>query len=276
MVKDVTPKMLTDEQKSMQTLKQYGGYIIMAMVIALGGYFGFQYWQNHGGRIDNATMNDFDKIEMNQTQIASLENQAGSDEKAKKQLADATVSFNKELDDFIAKHPNSVYTWQALMLKARQQSDSNNAKGAIGSLKQAQSLDIADAGLKALATLRFAQVLLDDGQADEASKALQNAMPDSFEPSKLELLGDIALSKNDKKLALEQYQKAWDLIEKRNEQNAIAQDRAFLRLKMENLGVAPTQPDLNNGLIATPTQSKKAIESADVVANIASTVSSQK
>lgn len=272
MVKDVTPKMPTDEQQSMQALKQYGGYIIMAIVIALGGYFGWNYWQDHGGRIDNATMNDFAKIQIDQSQIATLENQA-NDDKGKKQLADATANLSKDLDEFIAKHPQSVYTWQALMLKAKQLSDSNDYKGAIDSLKQAQSLNIDDAGLKALATLRYAQVLLDNGQADEATQALQATLPESFEPSKLELLGDIALSKDDKKIALEHYQKAWGLIEKRNQDNTVVQDRAFLRLKMENLGVTPKQPDLNNGLVATPSQANmSAIEqSIDMaVASVAS------
>lgn len=272
MVKDVTPKMPTDEQQSMQALKQYGGYIIMAIVIALGGYFGWNYWQDHGGRIDNATMNDFAKIQIDQSQIATLETQA-NDDKGKKQLADATANLSKDLDEFIAKHPQSVYTWQALMLKAKQQSDSNDYKGAIDSLKQAQSLNIDDAGLKALATLRYAQVLLDNGHADEATQALQATLPESFEPSKLELLGDIALSKDDKKIALEHYQKAWGLIEKRNQDNTVVQDRAFLRLKMENLGVTPKQPDLNNGLVATPSQANmSAIEqSIDMaVASVAS------
>lgn len=271
MVKDVTPKLPTDEQQSMQALKQYGGYIVMAIVIALGGYFGWTYWQNHGGRIDEATMNDFAKIQIDQNQIATLENQA-TDDNGKKQLADANAKLAKDLDGFVAKYPDSVYAWQALMLKAKQQTDSNDLKGAIESLKQAQTIKIEDLGLKALATLRYAQLLLDNNQADEASKALQNPLPEAFEASKLELLGDIALSKNDKKVASEHYQKAWDLIEKRNQDNAIAQDRAFLRLKMENLGLTPKQPDLDSGIVALPTQNPQpqSNETADISANIAS------
>lgn len=271
MVKDVTPKLPTDEQQSMQALKQYGGYIVMAIVIALGGYFGWTYWQNHGGRIDEATMNDFAKIQIDQNQIATLENQA-TDDNGKKQLADANAKLAKDLDGFVAKYPDSVYAWQALMLKAKQQTDSNDLKGAIESLKQAQTIKIEDLGLKALVTLRYAQLLLDNNQADEASKALQSPLPEAFEASKLELLGDIALSKNDKKVASEHYQKAWDLIEKRNQDNAIAQDRAFLRLKMENLGLTPKQPDLDSDIVALPTQNPQpqSNETADISANIAS------
>lgn len=252
MVKDVTPKLPTDEQQSMQALKQYGGYIVMAIVIALGGYFGWTYWQNHGGRIDEATMNDFAKIQIDQNQIASLESQA-TDDSIKKQLADANANLTKDLDSFIAKHPNSVYTWQALMLKAKQQSDSNDYKGAVETLKKAQAMNMEDLGLKALATLRYAQVLLANNQVDDAKQALQATLPPAFDASKEELLGDIAMQKNDKATAISHYEKAWQIIEKRNENNDIKQDRALLRLKMENVGLTPKQPDINSGIVATPT-----------------------
>ncbi|WP_410471845.1 YfgM family protein [Faucicola mancuniensis] len=274
MVKDVTPKSMNDEQQSMQALKQYGSYIVMAIVLALGGYFGWQYWQNHGGRIDEAASTDFAKIQASEDNLANLS--SATDDKAQAQLATAQATFNKDVDAFIAKHGNSVYTWQALMLKAKQQTDGNDNKGAIATLQQAMTLNIKDDGLKAIATLRYAQALLSNNQADEATKALQNPMPQAFEASKLELLGDIALSKNDKKTASDNYQKAWEMIEQRNKDNVIQQDRAFLRLKMENLGLTPKQPDLNSGIVATPAVSELPTDiasSATIASSVASTPS---
>ena len=274
MVKDVTPKSMNDEQQSMQALKQYGSYIVMAIVLALGGYFGWQYWQNHGGRIDEAASTDFAKIQASEDNLANLS--SATDDKAQAQLATAQATFNKDVDAFIAKHGNSVYTWQALMLKAKQQTDGNDNKGGIATLQQAMALNIKDDGLKAIATLRYAQALLSNNQADEATKALQNPMPQAFEASKLELLGDIALSKNDKKTASDNYQKAWEMIEQRNKDNVIQQDRAFLRLKMENLGLTPKQPDLNSGIVATPAVSELPTDiasSATIVSSVASTPS---
>ena len=159
--------------------------------------FWWQYWQNHGGRIDETASTDFAKIQASEDNIANLS--SATNDKAQAQLATAQATFNKDVDAFIAKHGNSVYTWQALMLKAKQQTDGNDNKGAIATLQQAMALNIKDDGLKAIATLRYAQALLSNNQADEATKALQNPMPQAFEASKLELLGDIALSKNDKK-----------------------------------------------------------------------------
>ncbi len=274
MVKDVTPKSMNDEQQSMQALKQYGSYIVMAIVLALGGYFGWQYWQNHGGRIDEAASTDFAKIQASEDNLANLS--SATDDKAQAQLATAQATFNKDVDAFIAKHGNSVYTWQALMLKAKQQTDGNDNKGGIATLQQAMALNIKDDGLKAIATLRYAQALLSNNQADEATKALQNPMPQAFEASKLELLGDIALSKNDKKTASDNYQKAWEMIEQRNKDNVIQQDRAFLRLKMENLGLTPKQPDLNSGIVATPAVSELPTDiasSATIASSVASTPS---
>lgn len=248
MVKDVTPRPLNDEQSSMQTLKQYAGYIIMAMILALAGYFGWTYWQNHGGRIDQAAANDFAKLQNDQTNLDNLATDAD-----KTKLTAAQATFITDLDSFIAKHGDSVYTWQALMLKAKQQTDSNDTKGAVTTLQRATQLKLEDAGLSALATLRYAQALLANNQADEAQKTLQANLPSAFDASKEELLGDIAMAKNDKKAATAHYQKAWQAIEARNQASQVKKDRALLRLKMENLGLTPKQPDLSGGVITQPT-----------------------
>ncbi|ELA08660.1 hypothetical protein MOMA_08881 [Moraxella macacae 0408225] len=276
MVKDVTPKLPNDEQQSMQALRQYGGYIVLAIVLVLGGYFGWNYWQNHGGHIDEATSTEFAKIQASQQAVLDLTPTNETDAKTD-DLTNAQANFAKELDAFITKHTNSVYTWQALMLKAKQQTDTGDIKGVIATLQQAVALNLNDEGLKAIATLRYAQALIGNQQADEAEKALQVVLPPAFDASKNELLGDVAMTKNDKKSAMDFYQKAWQAIENRNENNELKQDRAFLRLKMENLGLTPKQPDLDNGVIASPTTataSQTANTSVDDIAKIATKVAS--
>lgn len=252
MVKDVTPTSPNDNQQSMQALRQYGGYIISAIILALTGYFGWNYYQNHGGRIDKAAANDFAKIQSNQNMIDTLTTQAASDAKAQAQLATAQTNLNKDLSEFVGKHDNSVYTWQALMLQAKQQTDKNDLKAAAATLQKATQLTVKDDGLKAIATLRQAQVLLSDNQVDAAQKVLQAPLPSAFEASKLEILGDIANHNRDKKAAASYYQKAWQLIEQRNRNNPTQQDRALLRIKMENLGLTVKQPDLSGGVLAKP------------------------
>ena len=254
MVKDVQPKLVNDEQQSLGALKQYGGYILSAIMLVLAGYFGWTYWQKHGGNIDTAAANDFAKIQSDQNNIETLTTQAASDTKAQAQLATAQTNLGKDLGEFVAKHDNSVYTWQALMLQAKQQTDKNDLKAAAATLQKASQLTLNDEGLKAIAILRQAQVLLSDNQADAAQKRLQSPLPAAFEASKLEILGDIANQRGDKKAAATHYQKAWQLIEQRNQNNPNPQDRALLRIKMESLGLSVKQPDLTGGVLVKPTQ----------------------
>ena len=140
------------------------------------------------------------------------------------------------------------------MLQAKQQTDKNDLKAAAATLQKASQLTLKDEGLKAIAILRQAQVLLSDNQADAAQKRLQSPLPAAFEASKLEILGDIANQQGDKKAAATHYQKAWQLIEQRNQTNPNPQDRALLRIKMESLGLSVKQPDLTGGVLAKPTQ----------------------
>ena len=254
MVKDVQPKLVNDEQQFLGALKQYGGYILSAIMLVLAGYFGWTYWQKHGGNIDTAAANDFAKIQSDQNNIETLTTQAASDTKAQAQLATAQANLAKDLGEFVAKHDNSVYTWQALMLQAKQQTDKNDLKAAAATLQKASQLTLNDDGLKAIAILRQAQVLLSDNQADAAQKRLQSPLPAAFEASKLEILGDIANQRGDKKAAATHYQKAWQLIEQRNQNNPNPQDRALLRIKMESLGLSVKQPDLTGGVLVKPTQ----------------------
>ena len=266
MVKDVQPKLVNDEQQSLGALKQYGGYIVSAIMLVLAGYFGWSYWQKHGGNIDTAAANDFAKIQSDQNNIETLTTQAASDTKAQAQLTTAQTNLDKDLSEFVAKHDNSVYTWQALMLQAKQQTDKNDLKAAAATLQKASQLTLKDDGLKAIAILRQAQVLLSDNQADAAQKRLQSPLPAAFEASKLEILGDIANQQGDKKAAATHYQKAWQLIEQRNQNNPNPQDRALLRIKMESLGLSVKQPDLTGGVLAKPTQAPTQAENTAAAA----------
>ena len=270
MVKDVQPKLVNDEQQSLSALKQYGGYIVSAIMLVLAGYFGWTYWQKHGGNIDTAAANDFAKIQSDQNNIETLTTQAATDTKAQAQLATAQTNLAKDLREFVAKHDNSVYTWQALMLQAKQQTDKNDLKAAAATLQKASQLTLKDEGLKAIAILRQAQVLLSDNQADAAQKRLQSPLPAAFEASKLEILGDMANQQGDKKAAATHYQKAWQLIEQRNQNNPNPQDRALLRIKMESLGLSVKQPDLTGSVLAKPIQAPTQAENTAPAAAIAS------
>lgn len=268
MVKDVKPanttgttKVVTlDDLDNQQNMGKMFSYVLTAIILALGGYFGYEYYQNHGGRVDTASAQAFTKTQSQYdslsrlSQTVSQADSATADQQA--QLASGNTALQQNVSEFVKSHPNSVYTWQALMLQAKQQSDAENYKEAVATLQQASQLKLDDAGLMAIATLRYAQALLANGQADEAEKALTATLPPAFDPSKNELLGDIAMAKNNKAKATEFYQKAWAGIETRNKDQASKEDRALLRLKLEGLGISTTAPDLDNVVVkpkTTPT-----------------------
>lgn len=110
---------------------------------------------------------------------------------AKAALVESRTQLNKDIDDLVSTHGDSVYAWQALMIKARQQVDSDDFAGAGETLKKALAIDLGDAGLTAITRLRYAKTLLAAGDADAALDEAKNDMPSSFEASQQELLGDI-------------------------------------------------------------------------------------
>ena len=218
---------------SMQALKQYGGNIAMVILLALAGYFGWTYWQNNYARVDTVAADQYADIQRLNEEVTLAAQNPDLEAEARTALADSRTQLSKNIDTLVSTHGSSVYAWQALMIKARVQVDSDDFAGASKTFKQALAIDLGDAGLSAIARLRYAETLLAAGDADAALSEANNDMPSSFEGSQQELLGDIYLAKNDKDSAIKAYNNAWELLRKRQE------TRAVLALKMESLGIVP-------------------------------------
>lgn len=218
---------------SMQALKQYGSYIFTAILLALAGYFGWTYWQDNHARVDTVAADHYADIQRLNEEVSLAAQNPDLEAEALTALAASRTQLNKDIDALVSTHGDSVYAWQALMIKARQQVDSDDFAGATETLKKALAIDLGDAGLSAITRLRYAETLLSAGDADAALAEANNDMPSSFEASQQELLGDIYLAKNDEDAAIKAYTNAWNLISKRQE------TRAVLALKMESLGIVP-------------------------------------
>ncbi|WP_227430725.1 YfgM family protein [Psychrobacter sp. I-STPA6b] len=230
------------EAQSMADLKKYGGYIIAVILLALAGYFGWQYWQNRTVSVDTVAADEYAAVqELNDKVNLAKQN---PDLEATALEADK-AALAEQIDALVATHPNSVYAWQALVLKARQQADAEDYDGASTSLKQALSVANDDAGLKALTQLRYAATLLAAGKVDEALSEASHEVPNAFDATKQELLGDIYLTQGKQEDAIRAYENAWSLLIKREE------ERAILRLKIESLGVVPEQVPDKPELIAS-------------------------
>lgn len=211
------------EAQSMEKLKQASGYIIGAILLALIGYFGWNYLQNSGMKADTVAADKYAAIEMANDEL--LGQPEGN--------AEASKKLNADIDALVAEHGNTVYAWQALMIKSRNAVDANDMKTALAALKRALDIDLKDAGLHSITQLRYATVLLASGDVDAALTQASIDVPVAFEASQQELLGDIYLAKKDNEKAVRAYENAWSLLSKRHE------ERPFLRLKLENLGISP-------------------------------------
>lgn len=235
---------------SMHALKQYGGNIITVILLALAGYFGWTYWQNNHARVDTVAADQYADIQRLNEEVTLASQNPDLEADALKALTDSRTQLNDNIDTLVSTHGSSVYAWQALMIKARAQADNDDFAGATKTLEQALAIDLGDAGLSAIARLRYAETLLAAGDADAALSEAKSDMPSSFEGSQQELLGDIYLAKNDKDSAIKAYNNAWELLRARQE------TRAVLALKMESLGVVPEPIEESASLIqasgATP------------------------
>lgn len=236
---------------SMQALKQYGSYIVTAILLALAAYFGWTYWQDNHARVDTVAADHYADIQQLNEEVSLASQNPDLEAEAQASLVESRTQLNKDIDDLVSTHGDSIYAWQALMIKARQQVDSDDFAEAGETLKKALAIDLGDAGLTAITRLRYAKTLLAAGDADAALAEAKNDMPSSFEASQQELLGDIYLAQDNKDSAIKSYNNAWELLRSRQE------TRAVLALKMESLGIVPEAIEPQASLIQEPVNAEQ-------------------
>ena len=247
---------------SMQALKQYGSYIVTAILLALAAYFGWTYWQDNHARVDTVAADHYADIQRLNEEVSLASQNPDLEAEAQAALAQSRTQLNKDIDALVSKHGESVYAWQALMIKARQQVDNNEFTEASETLKKALAIDLGDAGLQAITRLRYATTLLAAGDTDAALAEANNDMPSSFEASQQELLGDIYLAQDNKDSAIKSYNNAWELLRNRQE------TRAVLALKMESLGIVPEPIDEPTSLIQTSNNSEQPLVEENSAAEV--------
>ncbi|MFK3915821.1 YfgM family protein [Psychrobacter sp. NPDC078501] len=231
---------------SMQALKQYGSYIVTAILLALAAYFGWTYWQNNHARVDTVAADQYADIQQLNEEVKLASQNPDLEAEAQEALTQSRSQLDKDIDTLVSTHGESVYAWQALMIKARQQVDNDDFAAATETFKKALAIDLGDAGLEAITRLRYAKTLLAAGDTDAALSEANNDMPSSFEASQQELLGDIYLAQDNKDSAIKSYSNAWELLRRRQE------TRAVLALKMESLGITAEPIAEQTSLIQEP------------------------
>jgi predicted negative regulator of RcsB-dependent stress response len=192
-------------------LTENGSAIVMGLVIAFGGLFGFKQWQGW---------------QENSRQQAAVEFEVMSDLLSAGQLDAAVANFQNLQDDYT----NSPYTSMAALQFARARIESNQPDLAIGLYEYVMENGYPKA-MKVIARERLARVLLDQGQADTALALIDGATDiTGFESRFAEVRGDIHFDQGRIEQARAAYLEALELLE------AGAGDRGFLVLKLESIG----------------------------------------
>jgi predicted negative regulator of RcsB-dependent stress response len=192
-------------------LRENGSAIVMGLVLAFGGLFGFKQWQGW---------------QENTRQRAATEYQVLDQVLSQGQLDAAMSNFQSLQDDY----PDSPYTSMAALKMARARIEVNQPELAVG-LYQFVVENGYPKALTVIARERLARVLVDQGRPEDALQTLDGTQDlAGFEARYAEVRGDIlhALGRNDEAAAA--WQEALTALE------AGVGDRAMLVLKLQSVG----------------------------------------
>jgi predicted negative regulator of RcsB-dependent stress response len=192
-------------------LTENGSAIVMGLVIAFGGLFGFKQWQNW---------------QVTSRQQASIEFEVMDELLSGGQLDAAMANFQNLQDEY----PKSPYTSMAALQFARARIESNQPDLAIGLLEYVMENGYPEA-LTVVARERLARALLDQGEAGRALTVLDAVGEHTgFESRYAEVRGDIHFDQGRMDEAVVSYLEALELLEDG------AGDRGRLQIKLESMG----------------------------------------
>lgn len=206
-----------EEQEQLDQIKyfwkQYGNLITWALIVVLGAFAGwnfYQYWQRSQAMQAAAMYDEVERV------VAS---------------ADA-AKIDRVFADMKERFASTTYAQQAGLLVAKQYYNAGNteaAKAALGWVADKSS----DAGYLALAKLRLAGILVESKAFDEALKQLSGSFPASFDGLVADRKGDILLLQGKRSQAVAEYEKAFRSLDEGTEY------RRLVEVKLNSLGVEP-------------------------------------
>lgn len=252
-------ELIVSDSQAMQALKQHGGNIIMAIVLVLAVFFAWQFYQKKYAKIDTQAADMYASIGTQNEQLIAMQANANANSNA--DIDARQKSLTQDIDKLVATHGDTVYAWQALMIKARHQADANDYANALLTLKQALAVPIEDKGLLAISSLQMARIQLENQDIKGALDTLATELPEAFEATRQEILGDVYVANNQTDVAQEAYQKAWDILNARHE------NRSLLRLKMQALGQNVPVIDEEYAVVNLPHAQAQSTQVATALAN---------
>lgn len=202
------------EQEQVETFKAWwkenGRYVLLTLALVLGGFAAMKGWQSYKSNQALAASTLFSDLTM---QVES------GDPKRINDAADAVIK----------NYGASAYAPRASLLAAQvniQVRDLARAKTQL----QWVIKNAGEEGLKNVARLNLAGVLLDEKNYAEAQELLEAQHPESFDGLYADLKGDVLNAQGKKEEARTAYQKA---LEKTDPKNMYS---GLIRMKLEALG----------------------------------------
>lgn len=180
-----------EEEQEISALKAWwkenAKFIIVCLILAFGGVFGWNYWQSYQTQKMHSLSADYQIV---------------------------TEAFEKDphgqgeqLDQFIQANNKTTYAVLALLEKAKFATEKQHFAEAEDTLQQALA-ESNDDVLSAISALRLAAIQLQLKQVDNALQTLNAVKPASFNSRKSLLIGDIQLEKGDITAAKTAYEQA--------------------------------------------------------------------
>lgn len=175
--------------------KDYGTVVLIAAVVGLGGFFGWNLYQNHGVEKASEASAVYEKLAV---AMAESDSEISEEQAAKlKQLA----------NDVIAHDSSGLYADFAALYLAKlavQQQDYASAKGHLEKVSSRGAND----SVKELARLRLARVLAASGDTEQALTLLSAKPSSAYAAAYAEAAGDILLAQKRLAEARAAYQNA--------------------------------------------------------------------
>ncbi|MCD2516016.1 tetratricopeptide repeat protein [Massilia sp. G4R7] len=202
-----------EEQEQIASFKafwaRFGNIILWVLIIALGSYAGYNYWNSH---------------KRNQAVEAS----ALYDELQVSLAANDNAKVQRIAGDIQKKYEGTAYAQMAALGAAKTAFEANDLKTAKAQLQWA--VDKGNDEYKAVAKLRLAGVLLDEKSYDAALKLLNDSFPAAFSAEVSDRKGDVLVAQNKLAEARQAYTAAYAAMPKENP------GRQLVQVKLEAIG----------------------------------------
>lgn len=224
------------EEEQIEAIKRWwkenGTSLVFGVVLAVGGWFGFQYWTSQQQVAKETASALYDQMM-----------EVGVPNPGQQLSEQDTTTVNSIAEELKASYSDSLYAHNAAMLLAKIAVEQDQLQQAESELRWVLANKPSEA-IAAVVNLRLATVLYAQEKYTEAQQLIATAPDDSFASAYAELRGDILIAQNLAAEAKLEYETALDkLLQSQNSR------RDMIQMKLDDIaanlpgGDEPEQED---------------------------------